>query len=276
MSDSVSITQATNHIEGGFNTGSMGWGRHHIEGYNNNIAIGSRAVSHFEGVNNKCIGSVVFNVCHIEGYNSNINAAMFLDYSHIEGGNHTAPPHPTARPNSGKHNHIEGSNNQLVFNNGNSSANHIEGSNNIISASTSARTDSNHVCGISCSSYLSNVNSFMSGLGSQTYYPGSTSHISGQFNTSSLPSYFNISPSTNTIRYNFTIGGGLNNSTRANIFEIAIVTSASSANINRTSSIILPWVSESGNFIDDSTAASGGVPLGGFYRTGNNLKIRLS
>ena len=116
----------------------------------------------------------------------------------------------------------------------------------------------------------------MSGLGSQTYYFGFTSHISGQFNTSSVSSYSNISPSTNAVWYNFTIGGGLNNSTRANIFEVAIISTASVYQTNRTSSIMLPWVSESGEFASDLLAAAGGIPLGGFYRTGNNLKIRLS
>jgi hypothetical protein len=269
-SDTLSPTLGLNHIEGGFNTGSMGWGRHHIEGYSSSIQIAQRVLSHFEGANHLLGDGNLLEVSHVEGYN---HIYVFTSKCcHIEGTEHSSSLY---RNNIGSHNHIEGRKNLLTFGSGLSNAHNIEGYNNIISASVCA-VPGIHVCGVSCSSTLTGSYSFLNGLGSQTYYPNSTSHIFGQFNTSSLSSYSNISPSTNTIRYNFTIGGGLNNNTRANIFEIAIVTSASSANINRTSSIILPWVSESGEFASDLLAAAGGIPLGGFYRTGNNLKIRLS
>ena len=39
---------------------------------------------------------------------------------------------------------------------------------------------------------------------------------------------------------------------------------------------ILTQVSESLNFSDDAAAATGGVPLGGLYRSGNFIAIRLS
>ena len=41
-------------------------------------------------------------------------------------------------------------------------------------------------------------------------------------------------------------------------------------------SFVLTEVSESLNFSDDSSAANGGVPLGGLYRDGNNIKIRIT
>ena len=44
---------------------------------------------------------------------------------------------------------------------------------------------------------------------------------------------------------------------------------------NNSSSIILPYVSASLNFTNDTTAAAGGVPLGGLYRNGNAIQIRL-
>lgn len=40
--------------------------------------------------------------------------------------------------------------------------------------------------------------------------------------------------------------------------------------------LILPIVSSSLDFEDDTAAAAGGVPLGGIYRNGNVLSIRIS
>ena len=276
--DSTSSPDANltaNHIEGGFNTGSaMGWGNSHIEGYNHLFKVGSVQYNHLEGANN-LIGSgsvTTFRWSHIEGYNNNIQANTY--YTHLEGTDHTTKG---IQYGWGRQSHIEGRNNQLTLSNLNSYANHIEGSNNIISSSdTGVEVNATHVCGISCSSYFNNIYSFMSGLGSQTYYPNSTSHISGQFNTSNVSSYTNISSTKNKIYYSFTIGGGINNSTRKNIFEVTLISSASNVINFPTRSIILPWVSESGEFASDLLAAAGGVPLGGFYRTGNDLKIRLS
>ena len=39
--------------------------------------------------------------------------------------------------------------------------------------------------------------------------------------------------------------------------------------------VILSQVSSSLNFVNDTTAAAGGVPLGGLYRNGNAIQIRL-
>jgi hypothetical protein len=47
-----------------------------------------------------------------------------------------------------------------------------------------------------------------------------------------------------------------------------------SANINGFT--ILSQVSSSLNFVDDAAAAAGGVPLGGLYRSGNFVLIRLA
>jgi hypothetical protein len=40
--------------------------------------------------------------------------------------------------------------------------------------------------------------------------------------------------------------------------------------------VILTKVSESLNFANDTAAGSGGVPLGGLYRNGNDIKIRIT
>ena len=269
-------TLATCHVEGGYNYGSQGWGRNHLEGYNNFIFLGSVAGNHIEGAEHK-LGTSSFTCiarnCHIEGYNTQVRFTG--NWIHIEGAEHSSSFAST--PNWGQYHHIEGRRNaQLSFSNGVSSGNHIEGYNNIISSSDATSVNGNHICGVSCSSYLSNLGSFMNGLGSQTYYTVSYSFTSGQFNSSNLSSYSNISSTTNKIWSNFTIGGGISNSTRATIFEVTLISSGSSIQTFPTRSIILPWVSQSGEFSDDATAAAGGVPLGGFYRTGNNLKIRLS
>jgi hypothetical protein len=40
--------------------------------------------------------------------------------------------------------------------------------------------------------------------------------------------------------------------------------------------VVLTQVSQSLNYADDTAAAAGGVPLGGLYRNGNFILIRLS
>jgi len=47
-------------------------------------------------------------------------------------------------------------------------------------------------------------------------------------------------------------------------------------NLIGNSFVILSQVSGSLNFINDAAAASGGVPLGGLYRNGNFIMIRLT
>tara|TARA_Y100000004_G_scaffold93646_1_gene104869 strand:- start:49 stop:804 length:756 start_codon:yes stop_codon:yes gene_type:complete len=46
--------------------------------------------------------------------------------------------------------------------------------------------------------------------------------------------------------------------------------------LNDTGYIILTEVSESLNYANDSAAQAGGVPLGGLYRNGSDIKIRIS
>jgi len=43
-----------------------------------------------------------------------------------------------------------------------------------------------------------------------------------------------------------------------------------------TGAVILSQVSSSLNFADDTAAATGGIPLGGLYRNGNFIVIRLT
>jgi hypothetical protein len=46
--------------------------------------------------------------------------------------------------------------------------------------------------------------------------------------------------------------------------------------LNDTGYVVLTQVSQSLNFADDSAAQAGGVPLGGLYRNGNAIQIRIS
>ena len=53
-------------------------------------------------------------------------------------------------------------------------------------------------------------------------------------------------------------------------------TTASYLNPITNSYVVLTQVSQSLNFVDDTAAAAGGVPLGGLYRNGNFILIRIS
>ena len=53
-------------------------------------------------------------------------------------------------------------------------------------------------------------------------------------------------------------------------------TSASYLNPIVSSYVVLTQVSQSLNFVDDAAAAAGGIPLGGLYRNGNFILIRIS
>ena len=46
--------------------------------------------------------------------------------------------------------------------------------------------------------------------------------------------------------------------------------------LNNTGYVVLTEVSKSLNFADDTAAQAGGVPLGGLYRNGSDIKIRIS
>ena len=79
----------------------------------------------------------------------------------------------------------------------------------------------------------------------------------------------------------FIIGNGNNASDRSNLLvaagnEVQVTGSllvTGSANVNGF--VVLPQISASLNFANDTAAASGGVPLGGLYRSGSFIQIRL-
>jgi hypothetical protein len=53
-------------------------------------------------------------------------------------------------------------------------------------------------------------------------------------------------------------------------------TTASYLNPVTNGYVVLTQVSASLNFVDDASAAAGGVPLGGLYRNGNFILVRIS
>ena len=54
------------------------------------------------------------------------------------------------------------------------------------------------------------------------------------------------------------------------------ITGSLSISGSGASVIVMPKVSQSLNFVDDTAAAAGGVPLGGLYRNGSFIMIRVS
>ena len=60
-----------------------------------------------------------------------------------------------------------------------------------------------------------------------------------------------------------------------NAVSASYASTASYLNPIENSYLVLSQVSQSLNFADDTAAASGGVPLGGLYRNGNFILIRI-
>ena len=55
-----------------------------------------------------------------------------------------------------------------------------------------------------------------------------------------------------------------------------IVSGSTNSIVANNGYVVLRQVSSSLNYIDDTAAAAGGVPLGGLYRNGNFIVIRIS
>ena len=222
----------------------------HAEGY------GTRALgpySHAEGILTSALG----NVSHTEGNETTASA----DYSHAEGSNTTT---------LGYSSHAEG-----YFTLASGSYSHAEGYNTVASGSTShAEGDSTQAIGIV--SHAEGAGTIASGTGSHaegyfTLASGDYQHVQGQYNISS------------SAQSAFIIGNGASTGTRSNLvfasgsqFQITGSLNVSGSVTTTTGYVILTQVSASLNFVDDASAAAGGVPLGGLYRNGNFILIRIS
>lgn len=74
---------------------------------------------------------------------------------------------------------------------------------------------------------------------------------------------FNAVPTQNSI---FVLGNGTSGGAKSNAIEVTKV----------GSHIVLPVLQSSSSYADDTAAAGGGVPVGGLYRNGNVVQIRLT
>ena len=73
----------------------------------------------------------------------------------------------------------------------------------------------------------------------------------------------------------FTVGSGTNTINRKNSF-IIIPRQTDATTARDFCGIAMPILAESASYDDDEDAADGGVPVGGLYRTGSTIKIRVS
>lgn len=122
------------------------------------------------------------------------------------------------------------------------------------------------------------------------------SYVSGSSGTSISASYAATASLATTSSYAITASYVLSGSSISSSYAVTSSFSSNSALFNLTSStvfavtgsntfsgsqtlvggnVILTQVSRSLNFVDDTAAAAGGVPLGGLYRSGNFILIRL-
>jgi hypothetical protein len=93
--------------------------------------------------------------------------------------------------------------------------------------------------------------------------------------TSSLKSVAIVSSSQQIQNYNlFAVTSSANIFYGTQTISGSLLASGSSHTI-QNGYVILQQVSQSLNFVDDTAAAAGGVPLGGLYRNGNFIVIRI-
>ena len=122
-------------------------------------------------------------------------------------------------------------------------------------------------CSNTASGYISTVSGGRSNTAS-----GTNSTVSGGYcNTAAGFRSGILGGASNTVRTedsrSFIIGSGITSNAPLTTFV---------NNFNVSGSSILSQVSSSLNFVDDAAAAAGGVPLGGLYRSGNFILIRLA
>lgn len=220
---------------------------------------------------NGAVGNVASGLnSHAEGFTTTTTG----QYSHAEGFSTTT---------IGQFSHAEGLDTDAI-----GTASHAEG------RLTKAVGDWSHAEG--SSTYA--LGAYSHAEGRNTLASASYSHAEGHFTTASAlyshtEGYYTIAQGwyqhvqgtynvTSTNQYAFIVGNGIDDSNRSNLvyasgsnFEVSgslIVTG--SLNVSNGYAV-LTQVSESLNFADDTAAAAGGVPLGGIYRSGNFIAIRL-
>ena len=227
------------HAEGESNIASGGGA--HAEGYQ---TIAAANASHTEGSETRTIygGGGAGDGAHAEGYKTTTKA----QYSHAEGNS-------TITEISAAHSHTEGY--QTVTIGVNS---HAEG------YQSSTVGPSSHAEG-----YQTTTKSDYSYTnGYQTIASATAQFVVGHGNIEQTSTY-------NTVGYRpFIVGGGNITGPRTNLLEV-VITKVNGGSLN-DGTIVLPRVASSAMvFADNAAAAAGGVPVGGVYRNGTTLMIRI-
>lgn len=294
------------HVEGYKNSSGnhqiQNWG--HIEGYNNIFTRNFQYYFHIEGEANRgpLDSSGTFRTAHIEGYGN--QCALANQYSnHIEGSGSYSPIVPSGQ-NFGAYDgsHIEGGGHNLTLPDinilgVNTKWAHIEGFNNSaknLYFSSPSQIESalychvegynNSLTGSYGGSWITGIDNIINAFPSSSGTPITRSFFQVQaigrglklYNTASqyatFLGHYNTSLLTGS---SYTpggngytiIGGGKNDSNRANILEIY----ETQPNFTGTYSyIVLPGIQ---SFSGNQAAINGGVPIGGLYALGGVLSI---
>lgn len=275
------------HVEGYLNTCSIQSGNGHMSGVNNSSILGSPLLSdsHVKGINN------IFRqirASNIGGVNNNASSTS-IRYTHIEGSGSTIVKGYNVHLEGEKNyhdvaaipNHIEGYNNSIYSSSYNNNTTftgpayqHLQGANNSISPKGYG-----HISGISHSFFPpvavlnTTVNSqslaavFASGYNLRSYNTASQyAHLFGKFNSG-----LNAGNSSQWYSY-IIVGGGENDSNRANIMEIVTNVSGTMGTLGgvgpgisfypSSSFIVLPGLKA---YNTNAAAIAAGVPVGGLY-----------
>ena len=80
----------------------------------------------------------------------------------------------------------------------------------------------------------------------------------------------------NNPTYNFDVSGSGNYSNNLTLTGSLFISGSANSAVINNGFVVLTQVSQSLNFANDAAAAAGGVPLGGLYRNGNVIAIRIS
>jgi hypothetical protein len=262
------------HAEGTFTSAAGNWS--HAEG-SANKAIGDWShaeggqttakgdLSHAEGNNTKAVGIY----SHSEGINTLASGA----YSHAEGLLTIASGAYSHAEGSGSislgiYSHAEGIDTDAI-----GISSHAEG------WSTTAVGQGSHSEGISTVA----IGTYSHAEGDNTTAKGTRSHAEGWYTIaggawSHAQGVYNLESSND---FSFIIGNGTDGSNRSNLLyasgsqvqvtgSLAISGSVSTGN----GTIILPGLVLA-SYADDTTAAAAGIPIGGLYRNGSFIQIRL-
>ena len=202
--------------------------------------------SHAEGYGTRAIN----NQSHAEGY----QAWSYGQYSHAEG---------DRTYTEAQSSHAEGYGTTTL---GNSS--HAEG------YATTTIAFSSHTEGDSTVT----IGAYSHAEGKSTTAKGDRSHAEGLYTIARstwngstgiiqhAEGRFNIEDTTSLL----IVGNGTGTGSRANAFSVATFGTS-----NTGSALVVPYLSASLDFADDTAAAANGVPLGGLYRSGSFVLVRL-